>query len=165
MTDAQHDPGGGDAVLLRAVGALRDEPAEGWAQASERVRQTLRQTSRRARALTVTAADLPDGGDLGPTDRLAVSERVVLDALRRTVSGAAGVAPAAIRLELEPADGGRHLCTGVRLDLVVGYGTALMALTEQLRPAVARTIDDLLGPAHRFVDIEVVDVEPDDPTL
>ncbi len=152
---------GDDAVLRRAVGVLHDEPDTGWEEASAHVRRSLRQATRRARRLTATTTDLPTG--FGPADRLEVSERVVLDALRRAVSTTAGVAPVAIVLHVEHQADGHDCCTGVRLDLVVGYGTALTALTG-LRAAITRTLDELLGPATWLVDLDVVDVEADDPT-
>jgi len=147
-------------VLRRAVGVLHDEPDLGWEEASKRVRRMLRRTTRRARRLTATTTDL---AGFGPADRLEVSERVVLDALRRAVSTTAGVAPVAIVLHVEPHADGHDRCTGVRLELVVGYGTALTALTGHLRRVVVQTLDDLLGPSEWVVGLDVVDVEADDP--
>lgn len=155
-------PTGPQEVLRRAAVTLRDEPGEGWDEASDRVRRTVRETTRRARPLVAATGDLPDGGGFRATDRLVVSERVVVDAVRRAVAGTVGTAPVGLGLRVERGPGGDR-CTGARLDLVAGYGTRLPEAGDHLRDVVRDTLDDLLGRADRAVDIHVVDVEVGDP--
>ncbi|MDQ2758719.1 MAG: hypothetical protein M3Y71_19535, partial [Actinomycetota bacterium] len=74
----------------------------------------------------------------------------------------AGTAPVALELRVTPGASGAQ-CTGVRLDVVAGYGTALPAAAQGLRTVLARTLDDVLGSAGRTIDVCVVDVEAQDP--
>ena len=150
-----------DPVLRRAADTLREEE-DAWPETSDKVRHRVREVTRRARRLVASTADLPGGGGFGPRDRLVVSERVVVDAVRRVVTGVAGTAPAAIEVLVEPGPGGDR-CRGVRIDLVVGYGTPVQDVAGRLRRVALTCLAELLGSADRVVDVRVVDVEVEDP--
>lgn len=162
-TERPADPREHDPLLDRAASSLRSEQDPGWEEAAQRVRATVRRTTRRARRVLATNTDLPADGGFRDGDRLAVSERVVIDVLRRTVSAEPAVAPVSLTLEVDTDDRGDARCVGVRCEVVVDYGARVPTLTARLRGRVSAALDDLLGPAERTVDLHVVDVEPSDP--
>lgn len=162
---ALREPSAGTDVLARAVAALRtaeaEQPADaGWPQLAAQVMSLVRRQQRRGHPVRANVADLPSALQLGPADTIAVSDQVVLAAIRMNLRRVRGVAPSRILLRLR--DGS---CAGVELDLVAGYRTDIAAAVGQARAATLAALDDLLGLPASPVDILVVDVTPLDPRL
>ncbi|WP_295702866.1 hypothetical protein [Lapillicoccus sp.] len=150
-----------DEIMSRAVDAFQDraeqESAE-WPAVASGVRDRVRRSSLVSRSVRAHVADLSGTTTFTQVDTLVVSDRVVVDALRRGLSGIPEAAAETLSLVLDGRD-----CVGVRVELVAGYGTDLRVLGDRVRTLVEATLTDTLGIVVP-VDVTVVDVVVGDPS-
>jgi hypothetical protein len=142
-------------VLYRAARELREQPQPGWVELTSRVTAALSTAVRYGVPLRVSLEDVTDPGE----DVVHVSDRVVVDAVRRGLAALDGCEPRRIVLRID--DG---TCSGVGLDLLGTYGTDLWALAERARDLTLGVLRDVLGPRHGDVTRDDIDVHISDLT-
>lgn len=164
--DAGAGTAAGDGLLDRAAALVRrarEEPPAAWPTVAEGVRE-------RVRLLVIPAEPValhgPEGEALDAAgSRTIVSSRVLVSALRRALRGSAFAAPERIRLDVEDEQ-----LLGLRVELVVAYGSDISEVAARVRAVVASALADLLGDGLHLgrslqVELDVVDVVDGDPRL
>ena len=150
-----------DDVIRRAVDAIQDratEESSQWPAVAAGVRDRVRRSPLLSTPVDAAIEDLSGATPFAHGDRLTVSDRVVVDAVRRGLNGIPETAPETISLVLDGRD-----CVGVRVELVAAYGADLRAISDRVRAVVRATLHDTLGIVVP-VDVAVVDVVVDDPS-
>lgn len=142
-----------DDVLDRAARELREQPEPGWFELTSRVTAAVSTTVRHGVPLRVSLGDITDPAE----DVVHVSDRVVVDAVRRALADLDGCQPRRIHLRIDD-----DTCSGVSLDLLGGYGTELLALAERAREVTLAVLRDVLGPNHDDVTRDDIDVHISD---
>ena len=140
-------------VLDRAARELREQPQPGWVELTSRVTAALSTAVRHGVPLRVSLEDITDPAE----DVVHVSDRVVVDAVRRALADLDGCEPRRIDLRIHD-----DTCSGVTLDLLGGYGTDLLALAERAREVTLGVLRDVLGPNHDHVTRDDIDVHISD---
>lgn len=150
-----------DDIMSRAVDAIHDraeaESAD-WPAVASGVRDRVRRSPLLSKPVRADVGDLRGATMFTQLDTLLVSDRVVVDAVRRGLTGIPGAAAEAISLVLDGRD-----CVGVRVELVVRFGADLQVTSDRVRSVVDVTLLSVLG-IVAAVDVTVVDVVVSDPT-
>jgi hypothetical protein len=147
------DPGpqGASDLLARSARALAEHEESTWTQTRSRVLGAVRLASR-GRVLLEAAMPVRAGR---PSDRLQVSDQVLVSAMAVAVEHASGARP--LRIEVHDRDG---VCTGASVHVSAPYGARLDDLAQEVRAAALATITAVLGDADsgRTVDVHVDEV-------
>lgn len=149
------------AALVRQQ--VQDEPPAAWPPVAEGIRERVRLLVIPAEPIALHGPDGEAVDDAG--SRTIVSSRVLVAALRRALRGSADHAPERIRLDVDDEQ-----LLGLRIELVVAYGTDIPDVAARVRAVVARSLADLLGDGLHLgrsldVGLDVVDVVDGDPRL
>lgn len=151
-----------DTVTRRAVEAIHaTSETDAWPAVSATVRDRVRRTPRLSQPVHASTHTLSGTARFAPSDRLDLSDTVVVDVLRQALHDIPGTAPHDIALTV---DAGR--CVGVRVDIVSAFGTDLLATAGRVRSVVGAALSEALGTLSVIVpvDVAVVDVVVDDPS-
>lgn len=143
------------AFLAVAAQSLRTQDDSRWVEVSSRVLTTALRATRRSRPVLAQA----------PGGPVHVSEQVIVAYLRDALDGLVpGTAVAGIHLDIT----GRDAFTGVLIELIVQYRTAILPAADVIRERATAVLTELLGAAAtgvhvRTSHVHVSDVTVDDP--
>ncbi|GAA2494227.1 hypothetical protein [Terrabacter carboxydivorans] len=164
-----------ERLLRRGADEMRSEAAPGWFDVAQRVTGAVRSAARRSVEIdaawpTTAGADRAGAADPDArSDELLVSDLVVVDALRRSLTAVPRCQPSSVELLVDDGPSGSLRCRGARISLVAAYDVDLHAVADHARRLTLDTLTDVLGPPRDglardvVVDVEIVDVTPHDP--
>lgn len=140
------------ALLSAAAGALRAHSDPRWVEVSSRVLNTALRATRRSQPVRA----------LAPGGPIRVSEQVIVAYLREALDGLVpGTAVAGIHLDIT----GRDTYTGVLIELIVQYGTAILPVADRIRAQAATVLEELLGPAATGIHLRTSHIHVSDVTV
>ncbi len=140
------------AFIAKATQALTDHADQRWVEVAPRVLTGALRATRRSLPVRAHA----------PGGTVYVSEQVITAYLRDALDGhTPGTAVTAIRINIA----GRDTFTGLLIELIVQYGTAILPAADRIRAQAAAVLVELLGPAATAIEVQTTHVHVSDVTV
>ena len=140
------------AFIAMAAQALNEHADQRWVEVAPRILTSALRATRRSLPVRARA----------PGGTVYVSEQVITAYLRDALDGLTpGTAVAGIRIAIA----GRDTFTGVLIELIVQYGTAILPAADRIRAQAAIVLLELLGPAATAIEVQTSHIHVSDVTM
>ncbi|GAA3602767.1 hypothetical protein GCM10022223_18170 [Kineosporia mesophila] len=148
---ASGSPANTQTLIDLASRALTEHADQRWVEVAPRVLSTALRATRRSLPVRAHA----------PGGTVHVSEQVIVAYLHDALDGhTPGTAVAGIHVNIA----GQDTFTGVLIELIVQYGTAILPAADRIRAQAATVLLELLGPAATAINVQTSHIHVSDIT-